>query len=203
MKPGRKKENTTFIDRSVFDEVMKSRGYSIRMLGRENGYLRDSTIRRGLKHGFSDEILDRLAIKLDIDPEWLTGLPQKKYERLFKDRIDEKKYKSLTDWRRHPYNRAAIERKKIPFSDFARNLVLRLGVNDNSYDNLLDYEKQEIEDTLATLAYAVIIKAFHNSPDSLDLGVALLADDLLPSVDKLLGLEEYERIKEAFEFNPY
>ena len=71
----KKKEKVAF-DRKCFEEASKLRNSSIRKLGKVTGGIgwSEKTIRRALSAGqISPELLDDIARRFDVDPEYLSG----------------------------------------------------------------------------------------------------------------------------------
>ena len=78
---------------SCFDAAMKLRGTSIRKLGAIEGGVgwSDQTIRRARKSGeISAELLDALAKRLDVAPDYLTGKYARDFSKLFSEPLDAK-----------------------------------------------------------------------------------------------------------------
>lgn len=76
---------------SCFDAAMKLRGTSIRKLGAIEGGVgwSDKTIRRARKRGeISAELLDALAKRLDVAPDYLTGKYARDFSKLFPEPLD-------------------------------------------------------------------------------------------------------------------
>lgn len=76
---------------SCFDAAMKLRGLSIRKLGTIEGGVgwSDKTIRRARKREeISAELLDALAKRLDVAPDYLTGKYARDFSKLFPEPFD-------------------------------------------------------------------------------------------------------------------
>lgn len=190
---GRKTIKKIIVDRDIFIEILKERGTSIQRLS-ENLNVSDKTIRRAFSTGINPDLLEKIGEKVDVDPEWLSGNSQKRIQNLFRKQKNIEKIKNYLDWRSHPFDKLAQERKRIDMEVYIKGIMEKLGVNVGEYDKLYN-DKAFLEKEICVMIQVAII---HNLYDLYGcerfLDPFLTQPGLVRKVDQLLKSKEYNDI---------
>lgn len=149
-------QNTTKIDSNHFRNVLKSKNLSIKGLcseqNEDGSYVicEEKTIRRALQKGvINGKLLEKIALKLDKDPEYISGA--------FKDDFD--KYKKIYGINYKQYEEG-ISRRKFPIRNQLKESDPRdliklfpwFDLNTKSFDSLSKTQQyQLIDDSLYAL----------------------------------------------------
>ena len=197
---GRKKIDKIVIDRAVFMEVLKDRNISINNIAEILG-ISDKTIRRGFSTGINPDLLEKIGEIVNVDPEWLSGSAQKELRKLISKPENIKRLSKYSDWRTHPFDRLAQERKRIDLGEYIKGIVQKLGVTMPEYEKLYEGEKTFLETEICVLIQVALIRNLHGHEGVLN--PYLTQPELIQKTNQLLERTEYIDIFDALSIKPW
>lgn len=155
---------------SCFDAAMKLRGTSIRKLGAIEGGVgwSDKTIRRARKSGeISAELLDALAKRLDVAPDYLTGKYAGDFSKLFPEPLDAESTAILVAMlvpERFPY--LMSQHRADLYDRYIDGILMIHDISFRQYSEMPDDSKRQFELDIERAVCPVIRKYFtHDARD--------------------------------------
>lgn len=175
-----KKMQTTKISRDCFLRVMREKGYTVERLGMIPQIDRSAkTIQRCLStEEMPPDLLERIGKFLDVDPTYLSG----EYDRKFEEMKDTLVNPELTHYLWTKTDRFPYSKYKTENIDYAEYLLNTLLINDISKEQFLSLspEKQRsFQFDLGVALHGVIRQYFEKDSRGLDTDMGMTSDGLV------------------------
>ena len=175
-----KKQITVPISRDCFLRVIREKGYSVERLGEAGGIDRSAkTIQRCLSAGeMQPELLDRIGRILDVDPAFLAG----EYDRRFEEMKDELKNPDLTHYlwtqtKRFPYSKHQAE--NIDYSEFLMDILTINNITQEQYLALNAKERRAFKYDIGNALHSVIKQYFKVDSEGNETENGIITDGLI------------------------
>lgn len=173
----RKSEKVT-ISRDCFLRIIREKGYTVERLGEAPEVDRSAkTIQRCLSDNeMAPDLLDRIARLLDVDPEYLAGV----YDRRFEDAKDELPNPELTKYLwtktdRFPYSKH--ETNNIDYRQFLLNALRVSGISKEQFLNLSPEKRRSLQFDIGTALRKAITPYFDTDSNGSPIGCSALAEE--------------------------
>jgi hypothetical protein len=148
------------INRDRFFQVLKARGCSIRKLGEAYNEIQrtEKTIRRCLDNGeMPPDLLERIARYLNVHPDYLAGVYDKKADRI-EDAFLRRMYLKSVRPEKYPYLLKAIE--DIDYSRYFEDILTMNHISMEQFKTLDPVERVLLRQELVLAILEVIAKHF-------------------------------------------
>ena len=174
-----KKSEKIQISRDCFLRIIREKGYTVERLGVEPEIDRSGkTIQRCLTTGeMQPALLDRIGRFLDVDPTYLSG----EYDRRFEEMKDSLKSPELTHYLWTKTDRFPYSKHQTENIDYAEYLLNTLLINDISKEQFLalgPLKRRALQFDIAMALHNVIKQYFDVDTKGLDTDMGMIADGL-------------------------
>ena len=174
-----KKSAKNKINRECFLRIIREKGYTVESLGQEPDIDRSGkTIQRCLSQGeMQPELLDRIGRFLDVDPVYLSG----EYERRFEEIKDSLKSPELTYYLwtktdRFPYSKYKVD--NIDYEEYLMNTLLINNISKEQFLSLDSKKRRSFQFDIGLALHNVIKQYFDVDSRGLDTDMGMTSDGL-------------------------
>lgn len=179
-KMANKKGKKIQISRNCFLRIIREKGYTVEALGQICEIDRSAkTIQRCLStEEMPPDLLDRIARFLDVDPIYLSGEYDRKFEEI-KDTLanSELTHYLWTKTDRFPYSKHMVE--NINYSEYLINTLLINDISKNQFLELTSKKQKSFQFDLAAAIHSVILQYFEKDFKGNDLNTKITSDGLI------------------------
>lgn len=174
-----KKQSTVQINRNTFLRVIRDKGQTVESLGSEPQIERSAkTIQRCLSAGeMQPELLDRIGRFIDVDPSYLAGEYDRRFEEI-KDQLHnpEVTHYLWTKTDRFPYSKHQTE--NIDYAEYMRNTLLINDISKEQYMSLDPLKRGAFKYDLALALQNVIMRYFKVDSQGSEIEYGITSDGL-------------------------
>ncbi len=174
-----KKQIKVPISRDCFLRVIREKGYTVESLGDKSEIDRSGkTIQRCLSDGeMQPELLDRIGRVINVDPTYLAGEYDRRYEEL-KDQLKNPELTHIlwTNTDRFPYIKHQTE--GIDYAEYMMNTLLVNNISKEQFLALEAQERQHFKYDLALALHNVIKQYFKVDSQGLETEFGMISDGL-------------------------
>lgn len=176
--PNRKSEKIQ-ISRTCFLRIIREKGYTVESLGAEPAIGRSGkTIQRCLStEEMSPTLLNRIGKFLDVDPEYLSG----EYDRRFEKNKDSLKSPELTHYLWTKTDRFPYLKHKIENIDYSEYLLTTLLINNISKEQFLKLDikkRKSLQFDIGIALHNVIKQYFETDSYGLETDLGIISDGI-------------------------
>lgn len=177
---GNKKIEKVQISRECFLRIIREKGYTVERLGMEPEINRSGkTIQRCLSAGeMQPELLDRIGRFLDVDPTYLSG----EYDRRFEEMKDSLQCPDVTHYLWTKTDRFPYIKHEVESIDYAKYLLDTLIINNISKEQFLALDskkRKSLQYDVGMAIHAVIKRYFDKDSMGGKIDDGVFADGLL------------------------
>ena len=168
-----KKEKKVSFRRSCFEEALKLRNTSIRKLGNVTNGIgwSEKTIRRGLEgHKISPILLDEIAKRLDVDPDYLSGRYHEEAERCSDPTVQKIWLHNLTA-EKYPYllvQQRDRSNGRFLYDRYLENILVIHNISLNQFNELLFDKQKTMQVELEAAICQVLLQYFEKDASGCD-----------------------------------
>ena len=174
-----KKQMTVPISRECFLRVIREKGYTVETLGAEREVDRSAkTIQRCLSAGeMQPELLERIGRCLDVDPTYLAGEYDRRFEQI-KDQLvsPELTHYLWTKTDRFPYSKHQTE--NIDYAEYLLNTLLINNISKEQFIALTPEKKRSFKFDLGRALQGVIKQYFDVDSKGTEINSAAVPDGI-------------------------
>lgn len=158
-------KNKIYLDSDCFYTALKYRGLSIRKLGAVEGGIGydEKTIRRGLKdQQVTQDIMDRIARRLDVDPDYLSGKYHANANKIQSPEVRDNILRQLTP-DRFPYLFAQQRDRsdgRYLYDRYLENILMIHNIAKHQFDQLPFEHQKKMQIELETAICQVLLRYF-------------------------------------------
>ena len=159
--------------------IIREKGYTVESLGEVPDIDRSGkTIQRCLTAGeMQPDLLDRIGRFLDVDPTYLSG----EYDRRFEEMKDSLKSPELTHYLwtrtdRFPYSRHETE--NIDYAEYLLNTLLINNISKEQFLALDPHKRKALQFDIGAAIHTVIKQYFDVDSSGIDTDMGMVADGL-------------------------
>ena len=174
-----KKTEKVQISRDCFLRIIREKGYTVESLGEVPEIDRSGkTIQRCLTSGeMQPDLLDRIGRFLDVDPTYLSG----EYDRRFEEMKDSLKSPELTHYLwtktdRFPYSKHETE--NIDYAEYLLNTLLINNISKEQFLALDPKKRRSLQFDIGMALHTVIRQYFDVDSRGLETDMGMTADGL-------------------------
>ena len=182
-----RKAQRTKISRDCFLRIIREKGYTVESLGQTREVDRSAkTIQRCLStEEMPPELLERIGKFLDVDPAYLAG----EYDRRFEEIKDTLTRPDLTHslWTktdRFPYSKHKVE--TIDYGEYLQNTLLINNISKEQFLALSPEKRRSLQFDLCTALHNVICQYFEEDSNGLDTDLGMTSEGLIMLMGDLI-----------------
>lgn len=175
-----KKSAKTKINRECFLRIIREKGYTVERLGEEPAICRSGkTIQRCLSaEEMQPELLDRIGKFLDVDPEYLSGEYERKFDEIKDSLVNpELSYYLCTKTDRFPYSKHKVNH--IDYEEYLMNTLLINNISKEQFLSLNPKKRRSLQFDIGIALNNVIKQYFDVDSSGLDTEMEMATDGLI------------------------